>query len=1085
MLLGAYQTLLHRYTGSEDIVTGSPVSCRTHETEGLIGPLTNPVAIRTDFSDDPTFCELLARLQQRVLQAQVHKDLPFEELVQALDLNRAGCHRPVFQAMFQLHDLVDKIAASEALKIEILDLDRGNADFDVSLDVTVGSQGARSKITYNSDLFEVETIERMLAHYQTILEAIAENPDCLVSQLPILTETERRRMLVEWNDTRADYPQTSVQQMFEEQVQRSPEVVAVVYEKRSLTYTELNRSANRLAHQLRSLGVGPNVMVAICIERSIEMVVGLLAILKAGGAYVPLDPAYPKPRLAFMLADMQPRVLLCQKQFVDMLGPQAIVMLVVEEWPQVMAGQSEENPESLATPDDLAYVLYTSGSTGQPKGVLIPHRALTNYLTWCQGAYPMDRGVGSPVHTPIGFDLTVTSLFLPLVLGQMAILVREDPGFNTLVALLRTGDFGLVKLTPSHLEALSHRLSPQDARTVTQSFVIGGEALIGETVAYWRRHAPTTTIINEYGPTEATVGCATYELPAGAPPHSAIPIGRPISNVQLYVLDRNLQPVPIGVPGELHIAGAGLALGYHRRPELTAEKFIGNPFSTEPGARMYKTGDLVRYRADGNLEFLGRLDYQVKIRGFRIELSEIEATLAEHPGVREVVATAWEAAPGDRRLVVYVIRDQSKPSEDDLRGFLKQRLPDFMVPAAYVFLPSFPLTANGKVDRRALPPPGGCETRDNLVDTAGDPLEFRLVKIWQEVLQVGPIGITDDFFELGGDSLLAIKLLARIEKAFNIKVPVGALLQATTIEGLAFMLRHPDSLAQPRLVAVQPNGSRPAFLCVSAGPLFRTLAHRLGPDQPFLGLPLPELNDLPSDPDLASFAKYCITVLRTAQPEGPYFLGGWSDWGVLAYEIAQQLQKQGQRVALLVLFDAENPAYVETISGLDSARAPAFFLGQWLKFHWDILRRQGARGSLKYLRLGLVGRVDALQTSLWRMLYRTRRRVGQSVGGGPENVGRILSYVVSKYQPAPYNGRVLLFRRRDRPIGRFRDSHYGWGALVPRMEIREVPGSHIDMFLDPAVQIVAQELRARLIEQQEAGAPPIRLKASASGSAGS
>jgi amino acid adenylation domain-containing protein len=1037
--------------------------------------LTNLVAIRTDFSGDPTFRELLARIRHDVLDAQAHKDLPFDKLVQALDLKGGPSYHPVFQILFQFHDLRDKTAISSALTIETLDLNPGNTELDFSLEVTVNSEGSRCTISYDKDLFEVGTVQRMLGHYQTILEAIAGNPDCRVSQSPILTEAERRRMLVEWNDTRAEFPQTCFQQMFEEQVLRSPDRVAVIYQERSLTYSQLNQSANRLAHCLRSLGVGPDVIVGICIERSIEMVVGLLAILKAGGAYVPLDPSYPKQRLAFMLADLEPRVLLCQKQFVDMLGPQATGTLLVEEWPQITAGQSEENPGPSAKPKNLAYVLYTSGSTGQPKGVLIPHRALTNYLAWCNRAYPMDHGEGSPVHTPIGFDLTITSLLLPLVVGQKAILVREDPSLKTLVDAVRAGSFGLVKVTPSHLEALSHRLSPQEAASVTQTFVIGGEALKGETLSYWRRHAPATRLINEYGPTEATVGCSIYELPAGAVPASAIPIGRPISNVQLYVLDRNLQPVPIGVPGELYIAGEGLALGYHRRPELTAQRLIPNPFSSDPGARMYKTGDLVRYRADGNLEFLGRLDYQVKIRGFRIELSEIEATLAEYPGVSEAVATAWEAAPGARRLVAYVVCEQTRPSEDELRDFLKQRLPDYMLPAAYIFLPAFPLTSNGKVDRRALPLPGEArENRVNTLDAVTDPLEFRLLQIWKEVLQARSISVKDDFFQVGGDSLLAMVLLTRMEEVFNIEVPIDALLQAPTIEGLACMLRDPDSLKQPRLLGLQTNGSRPAFLCVGAYPLFRTLAHRLGFDQPFLGVPLPGLNDLPSAPDLGCFARYCITVLRTAQPEGPYFLGGWSDCGVLAYEIAQQLQQQGQHVALLVIFDAHNPAYVRSFAGLDRSRTRVFFLGQWLKFHWEALRRKEGRGVLKYLTLGLSGRLKSLRAGLWRILYRFRRRVGQTIESGQKNVPRILSFVVSNYQPAPYSGPVLLFRRGDRPTGRFRDAQYGWGKLISRLVIREVPGQHVDMFLEPAVEIVAQELSARLVEEQEAGAPGVR-----------
>ena len=434
-------------------------------------------------------------------------------------------------------------------------------------------------------------------------------------------------------------------------------------------------------------------------------------------------------------------------------------ILSVEEWPRITADQSYENPASTVEPHHLAYVLYTSGSTGQPKGVLIPHRALVNYLAWCTFAYSADQGRGSPVHTPIGFDLTITSLFPPLLAGRAAVLVREDPTLETLTAALRTGNFSLVKRTPAHLEALSHKLADDQSGLLTRTFVIGGEALLGETLGYWRKQNPDVRLINEYGPTEATVGCCVYEVPAGEVPAAAVPIGRPIANVRLYVLDQNLQRVPLGVPGELYIAGDGLALGYHRRPELTAERFIQDPFSSQPDARMYKTGDLVRYRPDGNLLFLGRLDHQVKIRGFRIELNEIEAALVAHPGIREAAVTVSEGNPGDRGLVAYVVpRLAVTLTESQVRSFLKQKLPDYMLPARYVFLDALPLTSNGKLDRRALPPPRQrIETRTEPLDAGRDALELQIVALWEEILRAKPIGIKEGFFELGGNSLLAIR----------------------------------------------------------------------------------------------------------------------------------------------------------------------------------------------------------------------------------------------------------------------------------------------------------------------------------------
>jgi amino acid adenylation domain-containing protein len=1041
VLFSAFQALLHRYSGSPEIVTGTPAARQTARTL---------ILVRTDVSGDPAFRELLAQVRENLREACAHHG------IRALGPDPAYDSAPASQVTFQCGE--SSLASTEC---------------DLNLDVTFDSHDSHCVLNYSTDLFEAETVHRMLDHYQTILEAVAENPGERVWLLPILTEAERHRVLVEWNNTWADYPRTCVHRLFEEQVLRSPEAIALVYEDRQLTYTELNTAANRLAHALRSLGVGPNVLVGICIERSVEMVVGLLAILKAGGAYAPLDPVYPKERLAFMLADLQTPVLLCRSRTVaDGLPHYTGRVLPVDEWHQITADQSPENPVSAVEPDNLAYVLYTSGSTGQPKGVLIPHRALVNYLTWCTTAYAADQGRGSPVHTPIGFDLTITSLFPPLLTGRSAVLVREDPTLEALTAALRAGDFSLVKLTPAHLEALSHKLPSEQSGLLTRMFVIGGEALLGETLGYWRKQNPGVRLINEYGPTEATVGCCVYEIPAGTVPASAIPIGRPIANVRLYVLDGNLQPVPIGVPGELYIAGDGLALGYHRRPELTAERFIQDPFSSEPDARMYKTGDLVRYRPDGNLVFLGRLDDQVKIRGFRVELNEIGAALVGHPGIREATVIASEGSPGDRRLVAYVVpRQASTLTEQQVRSFLKQKLPDHMLPARYVFLDSLPLTSNGKVDRRALPPPGQRdENRAEPLDAPRDAFELQLVKVWEEVLRAKPIGIKEDFFELGGNSLLAIRMLARLEKALSMKITLATLMFAPTIERLAGLLRDPDSLKRPQVFGIQPDGFRPPFFCVGAGPLFRTLANRLGSDQPFLGVPLPDINALPAPYCLEDIAAHCVQTLLQVQPEGPYFLGGWSDAGVMAYEMAQQLQDRGETVALVVLFDAENQAHRPDVSSsFESARMRIHFLSQWLKLQCRALWSVKPQELAGHVRRRLAFRLAWLKGLAWGMAYRIHLRAGWSFHHGLHNIEYVSVFASKNYQPRPYDGRVLLFRRTNRPTGQYRDPEYGWGGLGSRLEIHEVPGNHIDMFLDPNVHVMADKLRACLLKAQEVG----------------
>ena len=1048
VLFGAFQTLLHRYTGSDDIVTGWPVACPASEK--------NLIALRTDLSGGLTFRELSARVRNDVLEAHAHRDLPFETLLDSLNPERSASYAPLFQVTFQLRDVLEQSAGFP-----------GASGFDLSLEIQIRSQALGCVMTYDQDLFESETIQRMLGHYQTILEAVAENSGQPLARLPILTEAERRCVLVDWNNTRAELAPVCVHQLFEEQVRRTPDAVALISEGRQLTYAELNASANRLARVLRGLGVGPEVVVAIGIERSIEMVVGLLAILKAGGAYAPLDPASPKQRLAFMFADLEAPVLLCRKALVAGLAEHARV-LPLEEWPDIMAGQSPEDLEPVTQPGNLAYVLYTSGSSGQPKGVLIPHRALVNYLVWCKSAYGVELGCGSPVHTPIGFDLTITSLFPPLLTGRTAVLIREDPSLDALTAALRTENFSLVKLTPAHLDALNHKLSDDEPGTLTRTFVIGGEALMGENLKRWRKQSPTVRLVNEYGPTEATVGCCVYEIPAGPIPASPVPIGRPIANVRIYVLDRNLQPVPIGVPGELHIAGEGLARGYHRRPELTASKFIRDPFSTDPEARLYKTGDLARYRPDGNLEFLGRLDDQVKIRGFRIELSEIESTLWERPGVRDVAVTAWERAPGDRCLAAFLVLDDlNRPSEAQLRSFLKQRLPEYMLPASYVFLPALPLTANGKIDRRALPQPNAAkETRAQPVEGPRDPLEQRLLSIWEQVLPPRRIGVTDDFFELGGNSLLAIKMLARVEKALARKMPLGAMFQASTIEQLAALLRAPEAVDESRVFTIQA-GSRPPFFCMSAGPMFRTLARGLGSDQPFLSVALPDPHVLPSPYRLEDVARHCVRALRQRQREGPYFLGGWSDGGALAYEMAQQLQDHGQDVALLVLFDAENPARLRSFSAPEVARARFYFLGQWLELHCKALWHSGVRETSRHARQGLAFRLSVLKGWIWSLRYRMHLNTGRRMDDGFEKVEHVSAFITRRYVPHPYRGRVVLFQSANRAKGRFRDPQFGWGQLAGTLEIHEVPGNHMDIFLEPNVQVLIEKLRACLREAQK------------------
>jgi len=611
---------------------------------------------------------------------------------------------------------------------------------------------------------------------------------------PLITPADENELdprpatLRDWNNTAAEYPDVCAHTLFEQQVERDPDAIAVMCGDERLTYAQLNQRANQVAHFLRKRGIGPESLVGVCLKRTPDLVIALLGVWKAGGAYVPLDASYPKDRLTFMVEDAAVQVLLTEQSCASLFAGIPVEFVSLDADWAAIAVESTVNPVSAATPSNLAYVMYTSGSTGKPKGAMILHRGLVNYLCWAIQTYRVQKGGSVPVHSSISFDLTVTSLFPALMVGGMIELLREDQGAqNLLAALRRKGDRNLVKITPAHLEALTLQLGSGEMDGMTRAFVIGGENLLAENLRLWREVAPATRLINEYGPTETVVGCCVYEVQPEDPASGPVPIGRPIANTQCHILDEHLQPVPVGVMGELYIGGVGVARGYLNRPDLTAQRFLPDPFSGSREARMYKTGDLARYRQDGILEYLGRVDNQVKIRGYRIELGEIEAVLSACTAVRSCAVLAREDTPGNKQLVAYVVaRNQNPVSVTELQGALKLRLPEYMVPARFVLLDSLPLTANGKIDRQRLPAPVA-ETAAQET-TEGAPLsdaEKRLVSLWKEALKLDSVSVHDDFFELGGHSLLAIRLASRIREEFAVDLAALALFESPTIAKLA------------------------------------------------------------------------------------------------------------------------------------------------------------------------------------------------------------------------------------------------------------------------------------------------------------
>lgn len=790
-LLGAFQVLLMRYSGQEDIVVGTPVANRPQrELEQLVGLFVNTLALRLNLSENPTFLDLLTRVRKMTLDAFDHQDLPFGQLVAALNPERRLSYSPLFQTFFTLHNAPQKLLALPHLNVTTLPIDVQFARFDLSLNLFENARGLVGTLEYNTSLFEVATIEALMSHLEVLLQGIVKHPEHRLDQLPLFSEAESYRLLIEWNNTTTDYPQEiTLHGLFEHQVACTPDAVALVYNDEQLTYHELDKRANHLAQHLRALGVNLETHVGLYLERSLDMVVGLLGVLKSGAAYVPLDPAYPPARLTFMLADADISILLTQTPLCNSLPERTAHVICLDSGCQPDAEQSEQLPALPIipfNPQQLAYVIYTSGSTGEPKGVQVRHQAVVNFLFAMQHLLDLQANDILLAITTLSFDIAVLELFLPLCNGARTVILSRESAAdgNELAHALQRSGATFLQATP-----LSWRLLLEAGWTGSPDLkmLCGGEALTHELAD--RLLPRGAELWNLYGPTETTIWSTTQRVRQEAVTHSGVPvsIGRPIANTQIYLLDKRLRPVPAGVPGKLYIGGAGLACGYLKRPDLTAERFLPHPWSSLPGERLYNTGDLARYRYDDTLEFLGRSDQQIKLRGFRIELGEIEAHLRQHPAIQEVLVTLYENAPGDQRLVAYVVAVAGQEvTQSMVRDYLRTKVPDYMLPSAAVSLERMPTTPNGKLDRRALPAPELERPDLKVVYVAPrSPLEEQLVTILAELLGVERVGVYDDFFELGGHSLLAMQFLARIARVFSVQLSLHKLFEAPTIAGLA------------------------------------------------------------------------------------------------------------------------------------------------------------------------------------------------------------------------------------------------------------------------------------------------------------
>ena len=790
LLLTIFQILLARYTGQEDIVVGSPIANRTcAETESLIGFLVNTLVLRTDLAGNPTFREVLQRVRNMTLEAYDHQDFPFDQLVGLFQLERNLSYNPLFQAMFSLENTPQAPAELQDLRLQSANPTNTAAKFDLSAMFHEEPGGLRGEFEYSVDLFERTTVERLIKHYQTLLEGALKEPDQCIWDLPLLTEQEQRQILVDWNATQQEYAQARlVHQLVEEQEEKRPGAIALCYEEQQLTYQELNQRSNRLARHLRCLGVGSEDLVGICMERSPEMVISALAVLKAGGAYVPLDPAYPQDRLAFILADARVKVLLTQQHIAEHLAAQVPHALCLDDAEILLASYSDANLVNLSEPENLAYVIYTSGSTGRPKGVAVTHANLLSFVFWHSRTYALTAQDRCTQLASFGFDASVLELWPTLIAGARLYLADEE----TRLSPPKLRDWLLVNQitvsftpTPMAEELLQLSWAPQ----ASLRFLLTG----GDKLQRFPASDLSFVLINHYGPTECTIVATATPVPSRLESERPPSIGFPIANTQACVLDCHFQPVPIGVAGNLYLGGTRVARGYLNRPDLTAERFLPDPWSTEPGARLYETGDVVRYLPNGEIEFLDRSDHQVKLRGFRIELGEIETILRAHEDIRDALVLLHKGERRDKCLVAYLVPvQQPGPTSTQIRSYLREHLPDYMIPVAFVPLPEFPLTVNGKLDRKALPAPDQMRSEHDYVAPRTS-LEKVLAGMWGDLLEVEQIGIHDNFFALGGHSLLATRFISQVLELLQMEISLRTFFECPTLALLAGALCQEES----------------------------------------------------------------------------------------------------------------------------------------------------------------------------------------------------------------------------------------------------------------------------------------------------
>ena len=1019
VIMTIFMILMYRYGNEEDIIVGANVKAE------------NTLVLRTQLNEEWSFLETLLLVKEVFQEAINHKNIPFDELVSKIPHHNNNNRSPFFQVMVNMK-YMEEITNGEKNGIEST-----NQIVDLNLNVTEVDDELKCSLVYDKDLFEDETIIRMSGHFHCLLKGAIDNPSTNISLLPILSSSERHKILYQWNSTQVEYPHDStINELFEEQVRLNPDSVAIIFEDEKVTYRELNVKANKIANYLIELNIEAEQLVAICLDRSPNMIASFLGVLKTGGAYVPIDLSYPKERIAYMLEDSNASFVITTEAILTQLPTINSRKICLDKEIKAIEGQSDECTHR-SNADSLAYVMYTSGSTGKPKGVEIIHRGIVR-LVKNNSSYA-NLGPEEIIlnRASVAFDVSVFEIYGSLLNGgKLVIMKSHKPSFEEFALTIHKNQVTILRVPPDLLNMFLEDYS--DYLGSLRQVFCGGEVLPVWLARKFLSKLKNCKLINSYGPTENTVNTTCCSVKEIAPNATSIPIGRPISNDCVYILDKHFQPVPIGVVGELYISGEGIARGYLNKYELTNERFPYNPFSEKPGRKLYKSGDLVRYLSDGNIEFIGRTDDQVKIRGVRIELGEVEATIGMLPDVRQVVVNVIKGKSGSNELVAYVVPIKGVRFEPNkLRNQARTKLPDHMIPTFFVELQEIPVTPVGKIDRKRLPDPTLTTTKKEISSPRNE-VEIKMVKLWESLLNTQPIGIRDNFFELGGNSLLAMRMFSDIEKTFNKRLPVSIIFQEETIENLARIITSKDQLADlsSSLVPIQPHGSQPPIFCIHGGGggevlMYGELAGAFGNEQPVFGLRYTDSGD-PSQVTVSYMAEKYIKEIKSVQPVGPYSLLGFCYGGAIAYEMATKLLNGGEEVSLLTILNFSNPAQ----QSVEIYKKRIFD-------NLKLLFKQPLKQQLSFF-------VQKSKNAF--KLYKSMSDTSE--------VRYIIWKAISEYKPNPYPGKIILIRANKSNDS---ENYLGWETTADgSITLYNVPAEHATLIKKPNSEIVVNYLKKHM-----------------------